>query len=74
MTTEAEGWAYFENDKKWHYVRFPRTLCGEWIYYGEPTRLSAEDDWNPHESASDICAECLALRRPAGEGLVKGGT
>lgn len=46
-----EGWVWFLNSKKAHYVKEHRALCGRWLYLGNTYELGNDD-------SVDNCAEC----------------
>jgi hypothetical protein len=51
----AEGWAWPMLAKKAHYFRDGRSICGRWLFAGDPTQ-------NQNMSRSpDDCAACWKL-------------
>jgi DNA-directed RNA polymerase subunit RPC12/RpoP len=46
-----EGWVWFLNSKKAHYVKELRALCGRWMYLGSSFEQGKDD-------SPDNCTEC----------------
>ena len=46
-----EGWVWFVNSRKAHYVRDGRSLCGGWVYLGRSFEQGNDD-------SPDNCAAC----------------
>jgi hypothetical protein len=51
INQSKEGWVWFLNSKKAHYVREGRALCGRWMYLGSTFEQGNDD-------SVDNCAEC----------------
>jgi hypothetical protein len=51
FTEFKEGWVWFLNSKKAHYVKEHRALCGRWLYLGNSYEQGKDD-------SPDNCAEC----------------
>jgi len=47
-----EGWTWFVNSIKWHYLRDGRSLCKKWLNVGNPQLEQGNDD------SIDNCAAC----------------
>ena len=47
----ASGWGWPGNAKKAHYFVDGRSLCGRWLFFGQPTQ-------NQGASSPDDCREC----------------
>ena len=57
MNVIKEGWAWTFGSRKWHYVINNESLCGKWLFPGNPM-LEQDGDDSP-----DNCAECRRRRK-----------
>lgn len=46
-----EGWVWFLNSRKAHYIVESRALCGRWLYLGREHEQGKDD-------SPDNCVEC----------------
>jgi hypothetical protein len=51
MAELTEGWVWFFNSRKAHYIKEHRALCGRWLYLGSGYEQGKDD-------SPDNCAEC----------------
>ena len=51
-TVNTEGWTWFLNTPKWHYLRNGQSLCGRWMTFGHP------DLEQGNNLSTDNCITC----------------